>query len=338
MGNKILINRLLSGIVIFRLQNSTVHVKPALVEDKALAEFYAQEAYEDSILEGVLTRDSSKELLIANNFWDDEKDKLLEKLEKNLDQMKVDYFNHFYKEDARGYIKSSIESLKVKIQELKNLQYLFFDKTCEYIRDYTKTCFIIEKTAFLQNGDLASKKIKLIDIVNNYLACSLNDDDIRDLSKTGEWRYIWNSKGVGIFNQKACELNHDQLSLLAWSQYYDGVHESMDKPSDEIIDDNLALEGWNISQVRKRKEEQKKQDGEKMLSDKMSDAGEVFIPVKTKRDTENVLALNDGYGKSVLQSKKQQFKKGGSFNEGELNHVRQEMQMESLRQAKERGR
>jgi hypothetical protein len=337
MGNKLLTNRLLSGIVIFRLQKSTVHVKPALVEDKALADFYAQEAYEDAILEGVLTSEKSKELLVANDLWDDEKDKLLEKLEKNLDQMKVDYFSHFYKEDARKYIKSSIDSLKVKIQELKDIQYLFFDKTCEYVRDYTRTCYIVEKTAFLPNGDLATKSMKLIDIINTYLACSLKDDDIRDFSKTGEWRYIWNSKESGIFNQKACELNHDQLSLLAWSQYYDGVHESIDKPSDDIINDNLALEGWNISQIRKRKEEQKKQDGEKMLSDKMSGAGEVFIPVKTKKDTENVLALNDGYGKSVLKSKKQQFKKGGVFNESELNHVKQEMRMESLRLSKERG-
>ena len=75
-----------------------------------------------------------------------------------------------------------------------------------------------------------------------------------------------------------------------------------------------------------------------MLSNNMQNAGEVLIPVKSKREQENVLALNDNYGKSVLKSKKKQFAKGGSFNENQLNHVKQDIQMEGFRQAKESRR
>ena len=75
-----------------------------------------------------------------------------------------------------------------------------------------------------------------------------------------------------------------------------------------------------------------------MLSDNMQNAGEILIPAKTKREQENVLALNDSYGKSVLKSKKKQFAKGGSFKENELNHVKKDIQMEGFRQAKESRR
>ena len=141
-----------------------------------------------------------------------------------------------------------------------------------------------------------------------------------------------------IFNCSACDLNNEQTSLIGWSRFYDGVYESLDRPNDDIIKDDIALDGWSISEDRKRKEEQKKSEGEKMLPDNMQNAGEILIPVKSKREQENVLALNDSYGKSVLKSKKKQFAKGGSFKENELNHVKKDIQMEGFRQAKESRR
>ena len=55
MDNAPLINRLLSGIVIFKLKGKYVKVKPARVEDKAFADFYAQEVYQEALLDGMLT-------------------------------------------------------------------------------------------------------------------------------------------------------------------------------------------------------------------------------------------------------------------------------------------
>ena len=111
----------------------------------------------------------------------------------------------------------------------------------------------------------------------------------------------------------------------------------MDKPNDEIIKDDLALDGWSISQDRKRKEEEKKQQGEKLAS-KAQSAGEVFVPVKNQKEQDQVLSLNDQYGKQVLASKRKQFEEGGIFNETDLKHVKKEIQMESLRQSKESRR
>lgn len=338
MDSTPLINRLLSGVIVFNLRGMCVQVKPATVEDKTLADFYAQEIYEESLLDCSLTQSDVDSMLLKEGWWTKEEEESLELMNKNLEQMKLDYYMNFFKTDAREYIKKAIDNLEEKVNQLFMKKYEFFDKTCEYVRDYSRMCFLIERSSFLIDGTPATDKISLLNIVNKSLQCSAKDSDIRNLSKQGSWRNIWSAKDIGIFKNKACELTNEQLSLISWSRYYDSVYESMDRPSSEIIEDNTAIDGWFIHQDRKRIEEEKKQEGEKLLSDKMSDAGEVFIPVKTKRDSENVLALNDGYGKSVLKSKKQQFKKGGSFKESELNHVKQEIQMEGLRQAKERGR
>lgn len=333
-----LINRLLSGIVVFNLKGVCVQVKPATVEDKTLADFYAQEVYNESLLDCSLTQSDVEDMLLQGGWWTKEEDKSVETMNKNLEQMKLDYYINFFKTDTREYIKKAIDTLDDKINKLFVKKYEFFDKTCEYVRDYSRLCFLIERSSFLLDDTPAIQKLNLLNIVNKSMQSSVKDCDIRSLSKQGVWRNIWASKDVGIFKNKACELTNEQLSLISWSRYYDSVYESMDRPSSEIIQDDIALDGWFIHQDRKRIEEEKKQEGEKLLSDKMSNAGEVFVPVKNQREQDNVLALNDGYGKAVLKSKKQQFQKGGSFKEGDLNHVRQEMQMESLRQSKERGK
>jgi len=336
MDDKPLLNRLLSGIVIFKLKGKYIQVKPARVEDKAFADFYAQEVYEDALIDGVLTNKDVEQLLLDKGWWSKEEDEKFETLQKNLEQMKLDYYTHFFKEDTRAYIKKSIDTQNKNITKLFEKKQEFFDKTCEYLREFTATAIIVEKNAFFKDGGLASDKIPSNHLVNAFLKESLTEDAIRNIAKGHRWRAVWNCKeSTSVFDLNACSLNNEQLSLIGWSRYYDGVYESPDKPNDDIVKDNIALDGWAIQQDRKRKEEEKKAEGEKLLGDGNQDAGEIFVPVKSEREKQNVLALNDAYGKSVLKSKQKQFEKGGSFKENELNHVRREIQMESLRQAKE---
>jgi hypothetical protein len=339
MDNAPLINRLLSGIVIFKLKGKYVKVKPARVEDKAFADFYAQEVYQEALLDGMLTNAEVTQLLMERGWWTEENNTNLQTLTKNLEQMKLDYYVNFFKEDTKQYIKGAVERQVKKINKLYETKQLFFDITCEYLRDFARTVVLTEKLCVFEDGELVVNSIPSNEVVNAVLKEGLGEETIRNMAKSYKWRSYWNAKDcTPVFEDKACNLNDEQLSLIGWSRYYDSVYESMDRPSDEVIADNLALDGWSISQDRKRKEEEKKAEGEKLLSDNMQNAGEVFVPVKSQREQDSVLALNDAHGQSVLASKKKQFEKGGSFKENELNHVRKEIQMEALRQQKESRR
>ena len=338
MDGRPLINRLLSGIVIFKLKGEYVHVKPAKVEDKAFADVYGQEVYEDALLEGVLRNKDIDQLLVEKGWWSQEEDEKLETLNKNLEQMKVDYYNSFFKETTRDYIKKSIVRQNKNIGNLFDKKYIFFDKTCEYLRDFARNTILLEKYAFLQDGSLATNKLGVLQLTSAFIRHFLGEEELKEIAKSTEWRILWNSsKDSGLFKPKGYELTNEQISVISWSRFYDGVYESMDRPNEKIIEDNIALDGWAIIQDRKRKEEEKKQQGEK-LAGNVQDAGEVFIPVSNQKEQDQVLALNDTYGKSVIRSKAKQFEKGGTFSESDLNHVKKELQMESLRQAKESRR
>ena len=339
MDSKPLINRLLSGIVIVKIKGIYVYIKPAKVEDKAFADFFAYEIYQDSLLEGVLTRQDVNELLIEKGWWDEEREEKVETLNKNLEQMKLDYYSHFFREETKNYIKKNIVRQQKNINRLWEEKTVCFDKTCEYVRDYAKTAVIVEKSAFFEDGSLAAEQISSHILVNAFLKQLLDDEQVREAAKSAEWRVLWNSTkdATNIFKLNGCDLTNEQISVVAWSRFYDGVYESMERPNEEIIKDDLALDGWSIAQERKRKEEEKKQEGEK-LAGNAQDADEIFIPVSNQKEQDQVLALNDTYGKSVIKSKAKQFEKGGVFKETDLTHVKKEIQMESLRQAKENRR
>lgn len=338
MEDKPLINRLLSGIVIFKLGDKYIHVKPAKVDDKAFADFYSQEIYEDALLEGALKKEDFQALLIEKGWWTNEEEETIETLSKNLEQMKVDYYNNFFREDTRKYIKKNIKSQNKKLNDLHQKKHFFFDKSAEYLKFFARDAFLIEKNAFV-GSDLALKFFKIHTLLYAFYANNLEDLAIRKICKTVEWKSLWSaSKDSGVFNNKGCELTQEQISLVTWAKFYDGVNESMDRPGEDIIADDIALDGWCIVESRKRKEEEKKRKGEEMTSDKLSEAGEIFVPVKNAKEQEQVLALNDQYGKSVIRSKAKQFKEMGGAKEEDLKHVKREIQMEGLRQAKERRR
>ena len=140
------------------------------------------------------------------------------------------------------------------------------------------------------------------------------------------------------FNNKRSTFTGFQLSIIGWSTYYEGVYQSMDRPSEDIIDDDIAIDGWSISQQRKRKEEDKKRQAEKMLPEKMSNAGEVFIPVRNRKEAEDVMNLNDGAGKAKIRSLKKDLQTQGSLSDSKLTSTRQQIQMQAAEMSKHSNR
>jgi len=78
---------------------------------------------------------------------------------------------------------------------------------------------------------------------------------IRELARSPQWRFKWAAyKASGnLFGKPLMELTNDQDSLVYWSQVYDAAFESLDRPSQSVIDDDEALDEWFEDQAKKRK-------------------------------------------------------------------------------------
>lgn len=323
-----LINTLLSGVTIFRIGREYIFAKPPSAEVKAFADFFASEVYEDCILEGMLREDDVLELLGDLGVWSDKEEEELSTRQNALEQMKLDYFNQFQIVSRREYIQDHIEKQVEALEKLYGLKGSLHDKTCEYARRYTFSCKIAEQVCFLEGGDQASK-IFPVPLLTRKLGNVVFElqSRAREVAKSSKWRNLWHGPKETAFNNSPSSFTDAQLSLISWSHFYDGVGESMEKPTAEVIEDDLALDGWAIQQNRKRKDEEAKKRAEGLISDKTQGAGEVLIPVRNAQEAKDVSKLNTEFGRSKINSLHKDLKKHGAVKESDLSSTRKEINM-----------
>lgn len=334
-----LVNAFISGIILFRIGKEYIYCKPPSAEDKTFADFFSQESYEDCLIDGLWTTKEAEEFLINAGYWSKEEDDSLKTINENIDNMKLDYFNNFYNTQTKQYIKTNIDKQYQRLEKLHEKKYLFFDKTCEYVKSYVTTLHLLQKNAFLTDGELAHKYFSIHKLAGKYNESKNNIlSQVREVSKSDGWRNQWLSIKENIFVNHPSTFTSFQFSLIGWSKYYDSVYQSPDKPLEDIIQDDMALDGWSIKERRKREEEEKKHNAEQLLPEKLSNAGEVFIPARNAKEVDDILSLNDGHGKAKLKSLKNDLKTRGSLKDSDLTSNRQEIQMQANRMAAERKR
>jgi hypothetical protein len=152
--------------------------------------------------------------------------------------------------------------------------------------------------------------------------------DIRSIARSGSWRFRWaGAKNTGdLFGKPISEFDSEQQSLLYWSQVYDSVYESMDCPSDSIIEDDELLDKWFEDQSRKRKKKEVEEKGDiggMRMSSKMRGHGEVFIVANPNinpdaPEIEEISSLNTELVRKFKQAEEKRIKDAGTLKETEL--------------------
>lgn len=333
------INSLISGIVILKIGKKYIYVKPPSARDKTFADFFSQEQYDDALLDGIWTQEDTEQYLIEMGYWHKENDEKMEEIKKNTENMKVDYFNNFYNSETKKYIKKNLDKQNERLQDLYNKKYIFHDKTCEYLKKYSSSSYLLQKNAFLSNGKPAYLLFSMQILYGKYITVTNElNAKLREIAKSEAWKFKWMSLKHSMFENKPASFTDFQLSIISWSTYYDGIYQSYDKPLDEIIEDDIALDGWAIIERRKRKEEEKKRSAEKMLPDKLKDAGEIFIPARNAKQAEDIMSLNNAEAKAKIKSLRSDLQKEGVVEESQLTSTRRDLQMQAIQMSKNNRR
>jgi hypothetical protein len=192
---------------------------------------------------------------------------------------------------------------------------------------------------FLDETDSVFIRNATIEIFNKK---PLTVKQVRAIARSSGWRFKWSAyKTSGdLFGKPLKELTGDQDSLIYWSQVYDAAYESMDRPSQSIIDDDEALDKWFEDQAKKRKtkeaESGKNDIGKKGTSKiwrhsevgiitnpdaqadinrsaKLGIAKDTYIP-----STEEVNAMNSPLARKLRQHEEKKIKRYGVIEETEL--------------------
>lgn len=289
--------RIISGVI---RTNHLVVMPPSLLVLEE-AEYFYNKTFEEAYSSGCYTENSLSRLIIENNILPEDYKVQLDVLRSSLENFKVNYFLDYSKPSSREKTKKNIEDIEYSIIYIKNKIYRYNQLTCSGIADFAKNLFILERCTFKDDKPYDFGDISLVNLQSYIDSLILDDEELRDLSISEEWRSLWNIRSeTPVFSCKAYELTQEQKSLIYWSKLYDSIYESPDRPSDLIIKDHYAVDGWLIHQ---RRESDKEKKGE----DRHGNADEVYHIVRSQEDLEYVKSLNSSQS---LSHKEKVFKKG----------------------------
>ena len=332
------ISRVCAGYLKYKIDSQlSIYVYPLTIDQKYDASELYIEAYNEALINGVMTDEECRDLLVKHDLWDDEKEESLEKIGKDIEELKVQLYNSYFKKELKATIRKGIKRAEKKLYSLLEQRSSYDFLTCKGYAIHCRYFWMLENATKYPDGKPYDwRHLDLAKMLAYYHSEQLNDDQLRELSKTEPWRSTWSSakRSGSVFSRSGIELTSDQKSLVSWSSMYDNIYESPECPTDEIIQDDYALDGWLIIQRRKREEDQKKSAAENIIgNEKISNADEVFImtdpeSVKDVTDLNNPLARANQ--KSRIKDIKRREKAGKKFTKhAKLKDVKQRIQMEA---------
>lgn len=335
MDKEGLLYRIISGIYYINVADITYKV----ISPNLLTKQKAHQVYLDILnsnkfdMKCWLKKAQADKILEVNGVWNSDKEKELKKLEDRLEELKVDLYKKFQYVKRRTRIKKSISNLLDDIRSMKEQKHSMDHLTLEYYAETVKNENIICSTIFLEDKlafDLDKTDTNLLTgILEEIKSKKVDIDDIRSLARHEIWQNYWGPAKENVFPLPVCNWTDEQRSLVSLSRMYDSVRESPECPSDDIIQDDDALDGWFIFQRKEREKEKKRNKVMDSVGDKYKDAGEIFLVTDSVEEARDIYELNDAQGAAQVNHIKQIGKDAdASVPWQDLPHVKMELQQQ----------
>jgi len=261
---------------------------------------------------GILTEKEALADAMSKELWSEDKDKLIKLNEMEVKRLKAQ--QTFYKHNKGRVISLSneIKRLKQESNELTEQKYALLENTAETSASSIQNGYIVSRMVLKEDGsqlwptyddylnESDSKLISSIATMYRKLP-AITETDIRKVARSGKWSIMWNSAKTGnqdLFSRPATEYTHEQSMLCYWSMMYDSVYESTEKPSDKVIEDDVALDKWFLDQKKKVRSESTNRLG------KNKDHPEQFIMAQSDEDADNIYGMNDQWSLARVRAEK----------------------------------
>lgn len=289
------------------------------------------DVYDECYWKGIYVQEEIMEILVENDYWSPFDDREAEKLQKEIDNKKVDAFQNFIKQKVLHRLKIELYNLEKRWHEVSIKKSSLDHITCSGCAALVRNYWLISKTTYLDGElydwsgcnvtDAASFKVKNI----------MTQETYREVARSDLWRGMWSSgKGTDLFGVPFSRITQDQARLCMYAKMYDNVHDSPDAPSDKVIEDDTCLDGWFILQRRKQDKQKKANQVDGMIkNDKIRNAGEIFVMAQDDEDVDQIYGLNDGLARGKVKQREAQLKQTeGQIKFTELGDVQQDISIQ----------
>ena len=303
-----------------------IEVMPFTLEQELEASEIYNNSYDRALSEEIMTTDEMEGWMYEAGIWDHNDAAEVKLLEKDIESSKENIYGSRNDKRSVAIIRAKLRSLESKLAEKNSKKNTFFSNTCEGLAESERINWLISQSTIKNNQIYDFEEYSLDFVLSRWHQSILSEHDIRDLVLNDPWRSLWNIrenanivlfKGLDKF-----ELTHNQKHILVWSQIYDNISESAEAPPDNVIKDHDMLDGWFISQNKKRKREQEQSEFEKTSNTKIQNSSEVFVMAKSKEDRQRINSMNDDQAKAIKKQRENLINKNGTVEQHEFQDER----------------
>jgi hypothetical protein len=333
--NDLLLYRIITGLHFIEFHNYKYIVKPATGTIHYKANILYSQTIQDNMYSGWLMLADTEYVLIENNLWTSNNNTILSNLDKKLETLKIDLYENYMITNKRKDFKKQIGFTNKHKQKLLDIKHSLDSTTLEHYAARIKNEFVIINTLYDQNNKkvFLNKKHTQSELLNGIMSALSHSmpsiSDIKKLARSEVWRSYWGASLASktpVFKSIVSEWTDEQRALINLSRMYDSIRDHSESPSEDIINDDDALDGWMLVQKRKADKEKSKNKVDGMLSNKVKNSSEVFIMADSKETEKEIFGLNDAVGAMKLNNKFNYIKqKGSEVADGELPDVRMDI-------------
>lgn len=298
-----LINSLLAKYLIIKLDRKTYFYKQNIEWDLQQEGdlLYNRLLYENRF-EGLLRKDQAIRVLINREKIDNRYQQHITRLEQEIRKNQVALYESFYQDPiTREGHKKKVTQNKKALKNMERVVRSLDHVTLEGWADNCRQEFLLAESLYRRRRGKFFKCKPSTDEINKiYYQVMRTFGEPREIAKSNEWRFIWASEKNRAFKYRPLTLT--QLSVISFSKMYDNISSHPDKPSEEIIMDDDALDGWLYKQKLK--------DGDKTKVSGRSGAKQnQFVFVDSQSDADRVYMSNDIEARIVQEQRR----KKGTF-------------------------
>lgn len=333
-SNDILLSRIVFGSTLVRIRSKQYIYRKASKEINYKADLLYEETLEDHIYDEWLTLDKTTLVLIENGLWSHDHDLTVKELDKKLENLKVLLFENFMFTKKKQDHRNQIKNVRKQLDKLSTIKHSLDQHTRESYAARIRNEYLIMNCLYNSNNtrkvfDKHKKNDSdfLNDCANEIAKTIPNIETLKELAKSEIWKSYWNASGkTNVFGYDASDYTDEQRVLINLSRMYDSIYEHPECPSDDVIEDNDALDGWMIFQKRKREKDKKTQS--LTSGNKANNANEVFVMATDKQEAQEIFDLNSQNARQVIQERqKVVLSSDKPIDEFELPDVQREAQM-----------
>lgn len=291
-----------------------------------------------------LNEQSMEALLISRGIITSGTEQQLSSLSKRLEDLKVDLYNSKFKAANELKIRKEINLVREKMSEIERKKNSLYYMTIEGYAARQKLMIILGGTLHCEiSGRLVYPNMENLDYTFLDTVAqqkSLNeptDTEIREVARTNPWRALWSFGKPNPLNRDVLDLSEHQQALYMYSHLYDNIRESIDCPTDSIINDDDLCDGWLIVQSRKAEKEREEKQNEQMLGSakaKNSNSQELFIPASTPEQIKAVQSMNSVGSKIVLAQRKKVIEAKGEAHDIDFMDTKLKVQQQLVNNQK----